>query len=286
MTETVERTPVHDRMPWCYSQHRGDDECAACPHAIACTKAKAANAARLTVRQAADAAVHRYLAARGEAPPDVDELMAIAVRSSGVNEYSLVNWRSDPAWQRTFAVVSVVCARAGWDARTYVRAIAETVGAYAVRQGWALKRGMFVGDSACARFERWAERNRRIHGDEKKDRRSDPDREVFLAGECCFAERLLLSRSVTLADAEAFACSSFPRWALAKTAGRDDVRLPALASALASIDPGLPHRVLAPVTEWTWPSVRDDLLDLTRMPETADEEAEPLELSPELGEVL
>ncbi len=272
-------------MPWCYTLYRGDAGCDECEHRGACQKATADNGNRLTIRQAADAAIAKWKASRGEAAPDVIELMQIAAQFSGVAPAVLRYWETQHEWHRTFRLVSVVCQRAGGDARTYVRAIAETVGAHAVNNKWALKHGMFVGESACARFQRWVERNRLKHNDERADRCSDPERERLLAGECCFADRLLMSRAVTLEDAEAYARAAFPGWELEKTAGRDDLRLTALAGALASIEAGLPHRVLAPSGPWTWQHVRDSLMDLTRLPEEEDDEEQP-HFSPELGEVM
>ena len=284
MNGEVARTPVQARLPWCYTLHRGDDACAACPLESACRRALADNAARLTVRQAADAAIAEYRRARGEDNAEVDDLMKLAARSSGVSEFAVCSWLLDQSWQRAMRVVQASCAAAGWDARTYVRAIAETVGRFSVSKGWKVSHGLFVGEKARERFERWARRNRRANNDLHADHVADSARQALLAGECCFASRILTAPSETIEEAEAFARGSFPAWSLAQTGGRDDLRLPALAGALASVDPGLPHRVLAPSGAWTWDGVRDALLDMTRLEEPSDDE--PLDLDPELGDLL
>lgn len=284
MNERVLRTPVTDPLPFCYTLHRGDDTCAECPHRVACARASEDNAGRKTVRQAADAAVAAYRVSRGEASPEPEDLIRLAAQVCGASTRATRHWLMDRAWRAAFTVVVASCARAGWDTRTYVRAIAETVGAYAIKNGWSVTPGMFVGDKAVERFERWARRNQRIHNDAHADRKGDREREQLLAGECCFAERFLADPDATVEEAEAFARASFPGWSLACSDGRDDLRLPALAGALASVDPGLPHRVLVPQDGWTWPDARAALLELTRLED--DDAPERPDLDPELGDLL
>lgn len=285
MPEPVERSPVEDRLPWCYTVHRGDGECAACPLQAACARATESNSGRRTVVEAAAAAVEAHRAALGVRAPHPDELVRLAAASSGAPTVALRAWLGDRAWLSAMEVVLAACRDAGWDPRTYVRAQGETVGAYAIERGWPVRPGMFVGPAAPARFERWAARNARKYGDARADRRVDAEREALVAGEGCFAERYLSDPGETIEGAEEFARGMFPSWELARTEGRDDVRLPALAGALASLDPGLPHRMLAPAGPWGWPEARDAALALTRLgdaPENRTFEGMPSEL----GEVV
>ena len=127
------------------------------------------------------------------------------------------------------------------------------------------------------------ERNERAQGDAGVDRRADAGREALLAGECCFAERYFAGPGFGVREVEAFAQQSNPKWSLAATRGRMDVRLPALSAALAMIEPGLPHRMLMTPGDWRWPEVRAFALAL-HGPE-ADDAAAP-DLDPSLGEML
>lgn len=282
----LERYPVVERMPGCYTLHRGDGRCAACPHQPACARATEANAGRRTVGEAAAAAVSAWRAAREADTESVypEDLVLAAAAGFRARGGEARGWASRPDWVRAMEVVLAACRAAGWDARTYVRAQVETVGWMCAEKGFALRPANFLGRGAAARFERWAERNARRHGDARVDRHADDGREQLLAGECCFAERYFAGPGFTEDEAEAFARASFGVWTLASTASRPDVRLPALVGALASLDRGLPHRMLAPAGAWTWPEARAAALALYTLEDPADEQ--PLDLDPDLGVML
>lgn len=286
MPVPVTRTPVDERMPWCYTLHRGDNDpsCAACAHQGACSNAKASNLQRVTVAEAAAAAVAAYRSSIGIVQPQVEDLIRQAAEQCGVSATVLRFWLTDREWITAFTTVLAACQVAGWDARNYVKAISTTVGVYTVGKNWRMMPGMYSGAKAVERFFRWADRNQRIYGHADGDRRRiEEERESLIAGECCFAERYLAS-GASIADCEEWARENFPMWSLAQTAARDDLRLPALSSAVASLNPSLPHRLLVPAGEWGWPDARAAVLALTDFEDGAPDET--LELDPDLGDLL
>lgn len=286
MLPKMVRTPVEERLPWCYTAFRGDAACDACPHHTSCNRAAEAQAGRLTVAQAAAEAVAAYHAARGEALPLPEDLVAMASAVAGVPAYHAHQMRVSREWLRAMQIVIRSCEQRGWDPRTYVRAISEDAGRWAIEKGWALRVWLYIGDKAPERFERWAIRNARREGNARRDRRADPEREGLLAAECCFAERYMTDRAVLVVEAEENARGLHAAWSLNRTQDRPDVRLPALCAGLSALLVGLPQRMLMPAGPWVWPQAREAAWELVMPPEGDLAGPSYADLPPEMGESL
>ncbi len=211
------------------------------------------------------------------------ELVRIVAEEYAARGGKPYEWETQRKWTDAATLIIASCRAAGWDARTYCRAQAEAMGWFCANNNVPFTPRMIVGDKAVQRFSRWAERNARRHGDATRDRATDPD-DRLLAGECLFAERYLACDDKASEVAE-FVRAVYPAWSLAATRGLPHVRLPALVAGLATVDPSLPHRMLAPPdpAAWRWPDARAAARALYGEDEASTPARAEINLSPELG---
>lgn len=254
----MKRTPTHEGPPGCFTLHRGDRDamCASCAWAPKCVNASERNRARMTVQEAANAALTARRAELSGAAeePTPGELRAIASEVAEAAGTRLTSHQRE-AWDKACTTIIETCGASGWDPRVYMRAQAEMVAFFCVQKKFPAGPKFFVGEGATRRFNRWITRNRKRPVAMQVGRPVEPDA-VLIAGENAFAITYLTETDLDLDQAEALNREVYPEWSLAQTEGRPHVRLPALAAGMSVVSPALPHRVLAPAGDWDWPMAR------------------------------
>jgi len=164
-------------------------------------------------------------------------------------------WSSQYKWGKAMAAVHAACSAAGWSPRMFVRAQCESL-IPIIARGWPLKPGHFLGDKAQARFVAWVARRRRAHGTATVDR---VDATVAAADRRRAAVATFglayLAEGQTKSNASKLARRFDPAWSSSSVT--DHERLVALRSAVASLDPDLPRKLLVPTgAVLTWKRLR------------------------------
>lgn len=227
------------KYPHCWGYSAGKmDSCDGCRFTKSCTSATRSVEGRKTLYQWSELASGE--SAQESVDPEVLALHAFRFAVSlGMRPYP--RWSANQKYADAMERVINSCRQSGVDPLQYVRAQLEALTSF-IKIGRTVHPGAFFGKNADARFSRWVTRSGRKYGDVRSNQQNRDKLRRLQSATIEYMEARV-SAGLPHSESEARARAYLPDWSLRDVP--DHVKTKAIAAAVSSVNPALPHMILS-----------------------------------------